>query len=194
MPIEPSELATFLTKIHLFHNLSEEQIALVAAELEEESLAADVDVIVEGREGNSLFLIYSGSVRITHSGENDAVGALVKQDYFGELSLLTHRKTAATVTTLEPTVVLELSGGNFLQLIKKLPGLRQNFAAAFSSNKLASRLHFKWVRDDEVVYFLATKHSYRLVESLFLPVLSLLIPLGLLVVFLLFPVFIPLLW
>ena len=194
MPIEPSELATFLTNIHLFHSLSEEQIALVAAELKEQSFGAGVEVIKEGTEGNSLYLICSGSVSVTRKGGKEPVATLVKYDYFGEVALLTRRKRTATVTTLEPTVVLVLSSEQFKKLVKQIPGLRPNFAVTVSSHKLANRLHFSWVREGEVIYFLATKHPYRLVESLIVPVLSLLLPVALLVAFLFFPAFNPLLW
>ena len=194
MPIEASELATFLSNIHLFRSLSEEQIAMVVGELQERNLAAEVEVVIEGAESNSLYLIYSGSVRVTRRGEKDPVATLVKQDYFGEVALLTRRRRTATITTLEPTVVFELTGEKFSELVKKIPGLRQNFSASISSYKLAKRLHFPWVREGEVVYFLATKHPYRLVESLAIPVATLLIPLGLVLLFLLLPAVKLLLW
>jgi len=43
MPIAVAELATFLTTIHLFHYLSEEQIGIVAGGLKEVHLGADVE-------------------------------------------------------------------------------------------------------------------------------------------------------
>ena len=194
MSIDAADLATFLTNIHLFHYLSEEQIALVAAELSELRLATDVDVIKEGTEGSSLYLIYSGSVRVTRKAEKEQLGTLVRHDYFGEVALLNRRKRTATVTTLEPTVVLVLAGEQFRKLVKQIPGLRPNFAVTVASHKLANRLHFNWVRDGEVIYFLATKHPYRLAEALILPTLSLLAPAALVFAFFLFPAFKPLLW
>ncbi len=194
MPIEASELATFLSNIHLFRSLSEEQIAMVVRELQERKIAAEVEVVREGAESNSLYLIYSGSVRVTRKSEKDPVATLVKQDYFGEVALLTRRRRTATITTLEPTVVYELTGEKFSELAQKIPSLRQNFSASISSYKLAKRLHFPWVREGEVVYFLATKHPYRLVESLAIPVATLLIPLGLVLLFLLLPAFKLILW
>ena len=194
MPIEASDQATFLTTIHLFHYLSEDQVAIVAAGLKELHLAADVEVIKEGTEGNSLYLIYSGSVSVTRTGKKEPLARLVRHDYFGQVALLKRRKFMETVTTLEPTVVLILAGEQFKELIKQIPGLRSNFAAMVASQKLANRLHFNWVRKDEVIYFLAQKHPYRLVEALVLPVLTLLMPAALLFVFLLFPAFNIILW
>ena len=194
MSIEAADLAIFLTKIHLFHYLSEEQVAIVAAGLKEYHLAADVEVIKEGIEGDSLYLIYSGSVRVTRKGGKEPLARLVRHDYFGEEALLKRRKHTATVTTLEPTLLLILSGEHFKMLIKQIPDLRTNFAVTVASHKLANRLHFNWVRKDEVIYFLATKHPYRLVEALVFPALSLLLPAVMLFAFLLFPVFGLLLW
>ena len=194
MTIDVPEMAKFLTNIHLFHYLDEDQIDLVAAGLKELTLAADVEVIKEGTEGSSLYLIYSGSVRVSRKDEKAPLATLVRHDYFGEVALLKRRKRTATVTTLEPTVVLILSGEQFKTLVKQIPGLRSNFAVTVSSHKLANRLHFNWLRDDEVIYFLATKHPYRLVESLFLPALALLLPAGLLFVYRFLPAFKPILW
>ena len=194
MTIEPPDMAAFLSNIHLFHYLDEEQVTLVAAGLKELHLAADVEVIKEGTEGSSLYLIYSGSVRVTRKDEKAPLTTLVRHDYFGEVALLKRRKRTATITTQEPTVLLILSGEQFKTLVKQIPGLRSNFAVTVSSHKLANRLHFKWLREGEVIYFLATKHPYRLVEALVLPVLSLLLPAALLFIFYLFPAFKPLLW
>jgi hypothetical protein len=194
MPITASDLATFLTTIHLFHYLSEEQVGIVATGLKELHLGADVEVVKEGTECNSLYLIYSGSVSVTRTGRPAPLARLVRHDYFGEAAVLKPRKLLATVKTLEPTVVLILSGEQFKEFIKQIPGLRANFAVMVSSQKLANRLHFSWVREDEVIYFLAQKHPYRLVEALVLPVLSMLIPAALVIVFLLFPAFLLILW
>ena len=194
MTIDAADMATFLTNIHLFHYLSVEQVAIVAAGLKELHLAADVEVIKEGTEGNSLYLIYSGSVRVTRRTVQAPLATLVRHDYFGEVALLKRQKRMATITTLEPTVVLILSGEQFKALIKQIPDLRPNFAVTVASHKLANRLHFNWVREDEVIYFLAQKHPYRLVEALFFPVLSLLLPAALVLVFLFIPSFKPLLW
>ncbi|MGB8212492.1 MAG: cyclic nucleotide-binding domain-containing protein [Anaerolineales bacterium] len=192
--METSELVPFLTNIHLFNSLTPEQVEEVAAQLQEKNIAAGVEVIREGTQGNSLYLIYSGSVSVTQKNKKEPVARLVKHDHFGETALLTNRKHTATVTTLEPTVVFILSGLQFRQLAKKAPGLRPNLAVTVASYKLAHRLHFSWVRENEVIYFLATKHSYLLAQSLFVPVLSLLLPLLLVVAFFFFPAFKFLLW
>ena len=52
---------------------------------------------------------------------------------------------------------------------------------AVRSRQLARTLRFKWIRKDEVVYFLARKHSVILIQMLILPVLSLGLPLALLI-------------
>lgn len=194
MPIETSDLATFLTIIHLFHYLSEEQVGILSRGLKEVHFGKDVEVIKEGTECNSLYLIYSGSVSVTRTGRQEPLARLVRHDYFGEAAVLKPRKLKATVTTLEPTVVLIFSGEQFREFIKQIPGLRANFAGMVASQKLANRLHFNWVQKDEVIYFLAQKHPYRLVEALVLPVISLLLPVALLILFLLFPAFLLILW
>jgi hypothetical protein len=194
MPIEPTELEAFVKRIHIFRGLDDRQVAAVVAELKEQSIQPGIAVIKEGTDGDGLYLIFSGSVQVTRKKNPDPIAKLVKYDYFGETALLTKGKHTATVTTSEPTVVLFFSKVTFQQLLKQAPALRPNFSVVISSYKLAHRLNIGWLRDDEVIYFLATKHVFILAQSLLLPGLCLLLPLFLLIVYTLFPAFTPLLW
>jgi hypothetical protein len=58
---------------------------------------------------------------------------------------------------------------NFERLFKKTPQLRLNMDVAVRSRHLARTLRFKWLRRDEVIYFLARKHPVVLYEMLILP-------------------------
>jgi hypothetical protein len=101
---------------------------------------------------------------------------LVKNDYFGEMGIMGNRRRSATVTALEDTSLLVLSKSDFDKLFKEHPKLRGNLEIAVRSRQLARQLRFKWLRPDEVVYFLARKHVIAMYPQILRPFALLLVP------------------
>ena len=85
-------------------------------------------------------------------------------------------------TALTDAALFVLSREDFEKFYKTIPQLRLNFDLAIKSRQLARKLQFKWLRPDEVIYFLARKHRIILYESLLLPTFGLLLPVALLYV------------
>ncbi|KAF0107652.1 MAG: hypothetical protein FD146_1686 [Anaerolineaceae bacterium] len=172
MPIETPDRIAFLTRIHLFHDLNEDQFNAVAEGLDERSFRAGEEIIKEGEAGNCSYLIYSGKVRVTRKGQEKPLATLVAGDYVGEESVLAkRRRRTATVTAVEDTLTLALTREYFRQLLKEAPALRANFVVTANSHRLARRIHFKWLQPDEVIYYLARKHPIMLVRAVAVPVL-----------------------
>jgi hypothetical protein len=181
VPIELSARIAFLKKIHLFHGLGDDELAAVAAVLDEVQYPKDAVIFQQGAKADSFYLIYGGTVRIvrTVNKKEYQLARLVREDYFGEMALIAKRSRSATATALTDTSLLVFSRGDFEMLFKKNPRLGLNMAVAIRSRELAQRLRFKWLRSDEVVYFLARKHAVILFQNIALPVALLLIPLAL---------------
>ena len=178
MNIELPARIAFLKKIHLFHGLGDDELAAIAAELEEFQYPKGAVIFHQGGKADSFYLIYGGSVRImrTVNKKEYQLAVLTKEDYFGEMALIAKRPRSATVTATADTSLLVLSRANFEKLFKKNPQLGLNMAVAIRSRELAQRLRFKWLRSDEVVYFLARKHVVVLLQNIRLPVFLLLVP------------------
>ena len=171
-PNETSERVAFLNRIHLFNGLNEDQFQAVAEVLTEETYHAGKEIIKQGMAGDRLYLIWSGKVSVTQLGKEKPVAIFVNGDYFGEESLLVnHHHRTTTVTAIEETHVLVLTRNQFHELLKQARGLRTNFAVTVNSHRLERRIRFKWVQDNEVIYFLARKHPILLVRALAGPVL-----------------------
>ena len=138
-------------------------------------------VFAQDTKADGFYLIYNGSVRITRKQDKKEIqlALLVKNDYFGEMALVANRKRSATVIALVDTTLLRLSRADFDKLYKVAPHIKNNLEIAVQSRILARKLKFKWLRPDEVIYFLARKHSIVLWEKLAVPILSLLLPAGL---------------
>ena len=177
--IELSARIAFLKKIHLFQGLEEEELAAIAAEMDEVQYAKGDVIFEQAGKADNFYLIYGGSVRIVRKQNKKSyeLARLVREDYFGEMALIANRRRSATATALTDTSLLVLSRADFEKLFKKDPHLKLNLAVAIRSRQLAQRLRFKWLRTGEVVYFLARKHVVILLQSLVLPVFLIFIPL-----------------
>ncbi len=173
MPDIPTRVE-FLKKLHLFRGLSDDELVLVADELQEKTFDQTETVFVEGAAADSLYFIFEGRVDITRRSRDKIlkVASLVRGDYFGEQGLLKGRSRNATVTAERGTTLLILFRAPFNRLMVKAPGLRQNFDIMMSSRKLARELRFKWLAENEIIYFLTRKHPFLLVRALVLPVFA----------------------
>ena len=173
----------FLRRIHLFHDLTDEDLAVVADVLQEQTFKAGETAIQQGSVADRLFIIYQGGVKVTQieGKEERELATLVGGDYFGEEELLTKKKRAATVSATEKTDVFVLTLPAFLALLKRFPKLKTAFEVAIESRRLARKLRFEWLRPDEVIYFLARKHEVLLAQALSGPLIALAVPAFLLV-------------
>jgi CRP-like cAMP-binding protein len=177
--MDPNKRTLFLQKIHLFQDLKDEQLFQIGEKFSEVSYDADQIILEQGVLADSFFLLYSGKVRVyrRRDGREEELATLVSGDYFGEMEILGKRgPRSASISTLEPATVLRISSKDFSELLKTYPNIKPNIEIAIASRKLARTLRFKWLRDDEVVYFLARKHTFFLIQVLIIPVLTLLIP------------------
>ena len=186
MAIETPARIAFLKKIHLFYGLSDGEFEAVANQLHEVAYAKGDIVFQQDGKAESFYLIYSGQVRIVRKQDRKELqlALLVRNDYFGEMALVANRRRSATVTALADTTLLVLSRADFEKLYKGAPQIKNNFEIAIRSRQLARQLKFKWLRPDEVIYFLARKHPIILWEKLVPPMLALFVPAGLVYVWL----------
>ena len=145
MPIELPARIAFLKKIHLFHGLEEDELAALAAELEEVQYPKDAVIFQQGGKADSFYLIYGGSVRIvrTQNKKEFQLARLVREDYFGEMALVANRPRSATATALTDTSLLVLSRADFEKLFKKNPQLGLNMSVAIHSRRVGTAPAFQ---------------------------------------------------
>ncbi len=151
--------------------------------MEERTFAAGEIIFAAGSRDQRLYFIVDGKVSLRNqAGKETCEIVLRKGDYFGEETAYTGRPQASTAQALTAVTLLTLDEkGEILKgLLKKHPQLRPNFEVAISSRRLSRELCFKWLNAEETPYFLARKHRIALYQSLILPMLLLLIPIGML--------------
>ena len=180
MAIETAAKIAFLKKIHLFYGLNDEEFAVLAEEMTERAYAKGEVIFEQDTKADGFYLIYGGSVKIIRKQDRKEIqlALLVKNDYFGEMALVANRRRSATVTALADSTLLILSRVNFEKLYKRASHIKNNLSIAVRSRQLARTLKFKWLRSDEVIYFLARKHPIILWQKLIPPALALIVPIG----------------
>ncbi len=182
--IETKERVIFLDKIHLFNGLDQNQLAGIAAKLEEREVPAGGVIFSRGEKPDGFYMVYKGKVRITipnADGTERQLALMYPSDYFGEEALFENRNRSATVVATESSVLLFLNRAGFEALLKQYEILKPNFEVSIQSRKLARSTHFKWLGKNEVIYFIARRHKFRLFVALVKPALALFVPLGLLI-------------
>ncbi|MBI4652226.1 Crp/Fnr family transcriptional regulator [Candidatus Desantisbacteria bacterium] len=114
--------------------------------------------------GGSLFILISGSVKITicdKNGKEDILQIIHPFDFFGEMSLLDGEKRSATVTALEKTITLVIEKSQFLNLLKIYPEISLNMLAL-----LSKRIR----RTDEKIKILRFADSYGKIAKVILDI------------------------
>ncbi len=106
----------------VFGALPEGSLCEVVAGLREEAYEPGAVIFAEGDEGRDLYLLQAGTVYVTVRGgdpDSPPVRVLEAPDWFGELSLLTHRPRSATVAAVTPVTVWRLPGEVFDRLLER---------------------------------------------------------------------------
>ncbi len=176
---------SFLRRMHLFHDVTDEELQAIALELEERAFAEDATIFAQGSDADHFYIIYQGKVQITQQQRNGEVelASLISGDYFGEEALFAKHKRSATVKAAVKSYLFMLTRLQFNAIIKRIPKLKTAFEVSIASRRLARQLHFSWLTPDEIIYFVARKHEVLLARALSAPILALMVPIALLVGF-----------
>src|SRR5260221_1818892 len=126
--------AFLLNKIRynvLFESVDDALMEATAKSLSELQYGSGETIFKDGTEGDCLYLLVSGNVRIskaTSSGEEIVIGTLNANDCFGELDLIDERLRSATAIAASTCTAIRLPVAEFRKLLDLSP--------AFSSNLL----------------------------------------------------------
>lgn len=123
--------ATMIGRVPIFEPLSSDELAQIAQESEHRVFARGETIVRQGSDGDSMFIILRGSVRVQVPGEKKTktIGRLRSNDFFGEMGLLTGEPRSATVAAEDETEVLEIKKETLASLFVTNPGLMEAIAA-----------------------------------------------------------------
>jgi small-conductance mechanosensitive channel/CRP-like cAMP-binding protein len=105
-----------LASVDLFSTLSPELRSQVARSAPMAVYGSGETIVQQGEEGQSMFVVVSGSVSVVLEPSRDEVARIERGGYFGEMSLLTGEPRSATVLAVGDVVVVEIGADLFRRL------------------------------------------------------------------------------
>jgi CRP/FNR family cyclic AMP-dependent transcriptional regulator len=106
-----------LKSLDLFADIPEHELLPLASLLEDKSLSEGECLFQKGDEGDAMYIILDGSIRIHDA--NTTLATLKSGQHFGELSLLDTDTRSASASANERTELLMLRQGPFYELIER---------------------------------------------------------------------------
>jgi CRP-like cAMP-binding protein len=119
-----------LKDVPFFSSMSEQDLAAVADQADETSVAAGTVLAREGDLGDEFFVIESGTAEVSRGGA--PVAKLGAGDFFGEIALLREERRTATVTATSPMVLIVMTGSSFRSLDRSTPEVRETVSKALA--------------------------------------------------------------
>ena len=113
-----------LKAVSLFWDLKDEELGYIADKMISKKFENGNLIFLEESEGENLFFVVEGSVKITRlskDGREVILAMLNAGDFFGEMSLLDGEARSANVIALENTEVLILNRHDFLEVLHNYP-------------------------------------------------------------------------
>ena len=148
-----------LRKVEIFSGLDDNDLAQVATICQGKRFPEERTIFREGDEGDELFIIHDGSVRVMintrtpdRSPTTSTINMLYSGQCFGELVLLGGIARSATITTAEPTTFIVIRQSDFHMLCDTSPrigyivmrNLAQDLAYKLRSSNLLLRGDIRW--------------------------------------------------
>lgn len=109
------EKVLFLQSVDVFSEVGTEELALLAAIVEEQRLAAGDVVYREKDPSDSMFLVVSGRVRLDRDGRE--VTSVAANETFGTWALFDDEPRLATATAVEDALLLRIDKEAFFELL-----------------------------------------------------------------------------
>jgi CRP-like cAMP-binding protein len=94
-------------------------------------------IVEEGNPGSHICIIESGSVEVWRNdatGKRKVLGFLSKGQVFGEMSIIDQSPRTATVTAIEPTVIIEINGDRLNDALRLSPPIVTTLLKTLVSN------------------------------------------------------------
>ncbi len=114
-------------RTELFSDLTHEEFMAVVSKMDSIDVSPDTLIINEGDEGDSIFMIASGSVKIFRHDENNNetwILNLAEGSFFGEFGFFSEEKRLVSVKSVTETTLLELSKQDVDLIIKEHPRVK----------------------------------------------------------------------
>jgi CRP-like cAMP-binding protein len=126
-----------LQRVELFSALSADELSSLAEGVRPIVLGHLERIIIQGREGSSLFILHDGTLEvIARTADRERQLAILNPPaVVGELSFLLDEPRTATVRAFEQAVVLEIGAANLRPFVEARPALLDALTALLEERR-----------------------------------------------------------
>ncbi|UCD83725.1 MAG: Crp/Fnr family transcriptional regulator [Deltaproteobacteria bacterium] len=117
---------TLIRNVNIFSDLKDREVDKILEIVEKKDFIKDSTILTQDDLGDALFIIVSGRVKVVLMGEEGkeiTLSTLKEGAFFGEMSLLDGEPRSASVVALEDSSLLIMKRDEFLNQIRKSPGI-----------------------------------------------------------------------
>src|SRR5262245_33668862 len=136
MPYPASQMTLeALRSVPLFASLDDDAATELRSLLREKTVPESTPLFNQGDQGNAMYLIESGRVRISIRDEDEqeiTLAELAQGDFFGEMSIIDGRQRSADARVLEEARLAVLSRDDFLRLVRMKPDVALEMLSALT--------------------------------------------------------------
>ncbi len=165
-----------LELVHFLRDLEREDLLALTRKMREEIYEADEIIERAGSPVHALYFILKGGVKVLdplpEGGFSPRV-TLEPGDVIGEMELVLDEPWIATLQAVGETILLRWRTEDVLTFLNLHPEALEHMRFAAESIVLSRQIDFSWLGEDEVVYGLARKHRFFLLQGEALPVVLL---------------------
>ncbi len=128
------ERVLLLREVPILSELSPEDLERVAEIAKEEWYPAETSICVEGEDGNVMYIIVDGRLRVVHSanGEPRVLAERGRGDFVGEMAIIESAPRSATLITSSEVRVLTIAGETFKGILRERPEVSLALLRSFS--------------------------------------------------------------
>ena len=124
-----------LRSVPLFASLDDDSAKDLRNLLSERNVPSNTRLFKQGDEGDAMYLIESGRIRISildHDKKDVTLAELAQGDFFGEMSIIDGRLRSADARVIEDSRLAVLSRPAFLSFVRKKPDVALEMLSALT--------------------------------------------------------------
>jgi len=125
--------------VEVFQPFDKDKKDLLIRNMDRLQLEPARTVVTEGEDGDSLFIVAEGAMKVEMEVEDDEsieVGRLGPGDFFGEMALLTGEPRRATVSTLTPSLIFEIAKEDLQPILVQFPEISDDLSQVLTRRTL----------------------------------------------------------
>lgn len=133
--VDTNSILPILKKIPLLEELNEDDHKEIIKKISLEYFPPHYTLFKENDQGDAVYIIKRGIVRIYHAGEipedDSEVAMLSDNDFFGEMAIISEKPRNATAQTVEESEIFILKKEDFVQLVSSNPSMASKISSEF---------------------------------------------------------------